>query len=652
MCGLCGIFDSRNSNLSSVVTLMSNALFHRGIDDAGVWVDEAHGLGLGHRRLAIVDLSAAGHQPMHSECNRFALVFNGEIYNHFNLRRKIDTELPSPYAWKGHSDTETLLVALINWGIEKTLQELVGMFAFAFWDKKNKVLSLARDRLGEKPLYYGWQDEVLFFGSELKAIKAAPYFRPEVDRDALTLLLRHNCIPAPYSIYKGISKLLPGHYISLPFIDISAAKATHSKAYWSVNAVAAAGLADPFLGTPAQATDLLERQLTESIGQQMLSEVPLGALLSGGVDSSVVVALMQAQSKQAVSTFTIGFDEGGYDEAVHAKAVAKHLGTQHSELYVRPEEALPIIQRLPSMYCEPFADSSQIPTFLVNQMASKQVKVVLSGDGGDELFGGYNRYLSAKNVWEKMQRLPPVARRLSAQALKSLSPTTWDRLFAVAKPILPKRLHVNLPGDKAHKLAGVLNLSSGPEFYLQLNSHWTEPANIVIGGVEPKTTFTDSARWPQTDCFEHWMMAMDAQTYMSDDILVKVDRASMACSIEGRVPMLDHRVVELAWRLPLDLKIRNGQGKWLLREVLYRHVPRELIERPKQGFGIPLGAWLRGPLREWAESFLSESRLLKEGYFNPGPIRKMWQEHLDGSANWQSQLWNILMFQTWLDEQA
>lgn len=304
------------------------------------------------------------------------------------------------------------------------------------------------------------------------------------------------------------------------------------------------------------------------------------------------------------------------------------------------------------MYCEPFADSSQIPTFLVNQMASKQVKVVLSGDGGDELFGGYNRYLSAKNVWEKMQRLPPVARRLSAQALKSLSPTTWDRLFAVAKPILPKRLHVSLPGDKAHKLAGVLNLSSGPEFYLQLNSHWTEPANIVIGGVEPKTTFTDSARWPQTDCFEHWMMAMDAQTYMSDDILVKVDRASMACSIEGRVPMLDHRVVELAWRLPLDLKIRNGQGKWLLREVLYRHVPRELIERPKQGFGIPLGAWLRGPLREWAESFLSESRLLKEGYFNPGPIRKMWQEHLDGSANWQSQLWNILMFQTWLDEQA
>lgn len=652
MCGLCGIFDSRNSNLSSVVTLMSNALFHRGIDDAGVWVDDTHGLGLGHRRLAIVDLSAAGHQPMHSECNGFALVFNGEIYNHFNLRRKIDTELPSPYAWKGHSDTETLLVALINWGIEKALQELVGMFAFAFWDKKNKVLSLARDRLGEKPLYYGWQGEVLFFGSELKAIKAAPYFRPEVDRDALTLLLRHNCIPAPYSIYKGISKLLPGHYISLPLTDVSAAKATPSKAYWSVNAVAAAGLADPFLGTPAQATDLLERQLTESIGQQMLSEVPLGALLSGGVDSSVVVALMQAQSRQAVSTFTIGFDEGGYDEAVHAKAVAKHLGTQHSELYVRPEDALPIIQRLPSMYCEPFADSSQIPTFLVNQLASKHVKVVLSGDGGDELFGGYNRYLSAKNVWEKMQRLPPVARRLSAQALKSISPTTWDRLFAVAKPILPKRLHVSLPGDKAHKLAGVLNLSSGSEFYLQLNSHWTEPANIVIGGVEPKTTFTDSARWPQTDCFEHWMMAMDAQTYMSDDILVKVDRASMACSIEGRVPMLDHRVVELAWRLPLDLKIRNGQGKWLLREVLYRHVPRELIERPKQGFGIPLGAWLRGPLREWAESFLSESRLLKEGYFHPGPIRKMWQEHLDGSANWQSQLWNILMFQTWLDEQT
>lgn len=652
MCGLCGVFDSRNNDLSSVVTLMSDALFHRGPDDSGVWVDENHGLGMGHRRLAIVDLSAAGHQPMLSECNRFALVFNGEIYNHLDLRRKIDAELLSPHPWKGHSDTETLLVLLINWGLEKTLLELVGMFAFALWDKKNQVLSFARDRLGEKPLYYGWHNDVLLFGSELKAIKAVPGFNLEIDRDALTLLLRHSCIPAPYSIYKGIAKLLPGHYISLPLKNITAAKATASQAYWSVNAVAAAGIADPFKGTAEQATDLLERQLSESIGQQMLSEVPLGALLSGGVDSTIVVALMQAQSKQPVRTFTIGFDEGGYDEAVHAKAVAQYLGTQHSELYVRPDDALAVIQKLPTMYCEPFADSSQIPTFLVNQMASQQVKVVLSGDGGDELFGGYNRYLSAKKVWEKMQRLPPIARQLSAHALKTLSPTIWDRLFAVAKPVLPKRLHVSMPGDKAHKLADVLNLSNGHEFYLQLNSQWSDPENIVIGGVEPATTFTDPARWPQTNCFEHWMMAMDAQTYMSDDILVKLDRASMATSIEGRVPMLDHRVVELAWRMPLDLKIRNGQGKWLLREVLYRHVPRELIERPKQGFGIPLGAWLRGPLREWADCLLNESRLLREGYFHHEPIRKMWREHLNGSANWQPQLWNILMFQAWLDEQA
>ena len=652
MCGLCGIFDQGNNELESVVTSMSNALYHRGPDDGGVWVDEVSGLGLGHRRLAIVDLTTAGHQPMHSDCDRFTLVFNGEIYNHFDLRKIIDAEGPSAHSWHGHSDTETLLIALTLWGIEKTLQALVGMFAFALWDKQMRVLTLARDRLGEKPLYYGWQNETFLFGSELKALKAFSGFRGEIDRNALTLLLRHNCIPAPYSIYKDIAKLQPGHYISLPLADISSAKATSSQVYWSVNGAVASGLANPFIGTALEATDLLEQQLSASIRQQMLSEVPLGALLSGGVDSSVVVALMQTQSHQPVRTFTIGFDEGGYDEAVHAKTVAKHLGTQHTELYVRPEDALAVIEKLPSMYCEPFGDSSQIPTFLVSHMASQQVKVVLSGDGGDELFGGYNRYLSARNVWENMQRLPPVARHLAARTLRSLSPSSWDRLFSIFKPIIPKRLHVSMPGDKGHKLADVLNFSNGHEFYLQLNSHWTDPASVVIGGVEPKTIFTDQARWPKTDSFVHWMMAMDTQTYMSDDIMVKLDRATMATSIEGRVPLLDHRVVELAWRMPLDFKIHNGQGKWLLREVLYRHVPRELIERPKQGFGIPLGEWLRGPLREWAESLLSENRLLKEGYFHPAPIRKMWQEHLAGRANWQPHLWNILMFQAWLEEQA
>jgi len=651
MCGLSGIFASRNTELEAIVRLMNTSLIHRGPDGSGVWVDENAGIALGHRRLAIVDLSEAGHQPMHSSCGRFVIVFNGEIYNHGQLRQALQDDGLISTGLKGHSDTEVLLAGLASWGVEKTLNASVGMFAFALWDRQEQVLTLGRDRIGEKPLYYGWQDDILLFGSELKAIKAFPEFRADIDRNALTLLLRHNCIPAPYSIYKGIAKLQGGHYVVLPLTEISAAKAAIPQPYWRLNDAVAKGLADPFTGSPEAATDLLEAQLRSSIGQQMLADVPVGAFLSGGVDSSTVVALMQTQSTHPVRTFTIGFDEGGIDEAVHAKAVSKHLGTQHTELYVRPQDAAAVIPRLSSMYCEPFSDSSQIPTFLVSQLASQQLKVVLSGDGGDELFGGYNRYLSAKKIWSTMQHVPSFARQASASLLRSVSPSTWDGLFNLAKPLLPSRFHVSGPGDKAHKLANVLKLADGHEFYLQLNSHWSDPASVVIGGEEPPTIFTDASRWPKTDSFEHWMMAMDARTYMSDDIMVKLDRASMAASIEGRVPMLDHRVVELAWRMPLDLKIRNGQGKWLLRQVLYRHVPKELIERPKQGFGIPLGEWLRGSLREWADSLLDEARLIRDGYFRPEPIRKMWSEHLQGRGNWQSHLWTILMFQAWLDEQ-
>lgn len=650
MCGFSGIFQASSTDLATVVTRMNNALTHRGPDDSGIWVDEDAGLALGHRRLAIVDLSPAGHQPMHSSCSRFVIAFNGEIYNHAQLRQRLDDEGLSPY-WRGHSDTEVLLAGLARWGLEDTLKATVGMFAFVLWDKQERVLTFARDRMGEKPVYYGWQGDTLLFGSELKAITAYPSFVRDIDRNALALLLRHNCIPAPYSIYKGVTKLEPGHYVSLTLNNLPVAKAAIPLAYWRVNEAVEKGIANPFRGTPAEAVDLLEAQLRTSIGQQMLADVPIGAFLSGGVDSSTIVALMQTQSAQPISTFTIGFDEGGFDEAVHAKAVSKYLGTRHTELYVSSADALSVIPQLPSMYCEPFSDSSQVPTFLVSQLASQQLKVVLSGDGGDELFGGYNRYLSAKKVWSKMQQFPPMARRASAGLLRSLSPVAWDNLFRISKPLLPKRLHITTPGEKAHKLASVLTLADGHEFYLQLNSHWSEPASVVIGGDEPKTIFTDSSRWPKTDTFEHWMMAMDTQTYMSDDIMVKLDRAAMATSIEGRVPLLDHRVVELAWRMPLDLKIRNGQGKWLLREVLYRHVPKELIERPKQGFGVPLGAWLRGPLRDWAESLLREARLRQEGYFHPEPIRHMWQEHLGGRGNWQSHLWTILMFQAWLEEQ-
>ncbi|MBF6620165.1 MAG: asparagine synthase (glutamine-hydrolyzing), partial [Patulibacter sp.] len=605
---------------------------------------------LGHRRLSILDLSPAGHQPMHSACSRYVIAFNGEIYNHLDLRRALEAEGRAP-AWRGHSDTETLLACFAAWDVEKTLKATVGMFALALWDRQSRLLTLARDRLGEKPLYYGWQQDVLLFGSEPKAFKAHPAFAAVVERNALTLLLRHNCIPAPYSIYEGIMKLMPGQFLGMPLDDVSAARAARPQAYWQANQVVEKGLSDPFRGSDDEAVDVLHDELSRSIGAQMLADVPLGAFLSGGVDSSTIVALMQAQSSRPVRTFTIGFDEGGFDEAVDAKAVARHLGTEHTELYVRPEDALAVIPKLSSIYCEPFSDSSQIPTFLVSEMARQHVTVALSGDGGDELFGGYNRYLHARKVWDGVQRWPAAARHMAAGFLRAVPPGAWDRMFDAAKPLLPRRLHLVAPGDKAQKLAGVLTVSDDHAFFHQLTSHWNDPASIVIGAREPRTLLTSPDSWPQADSFQHWMMAMDMQTYMADDILVKVDRAAMANSLETRVPLLDHRVVELAWRMPLNLKIRESQGKWLLRQVLYRHVPCKLIDRPKQGFGIPLGSWLRGALRDWAEDLLDESRLRQEGYLRPEPIRKMWASHLSGRQNWQYHLWNVLMFQAWLRDQ-
>lgn len=652
MCGFSGFFQGR-ANLASLtesIERMTSRITHRGPDDSGSWFDEELGLALGHRRLSVLDLSPAGHQPMHSTCGRYVIAFNGEIYNHLTLRKQLD-ELGAAPGWRGHADTETLLACFAAWGAEKTLRATVGMFAIALWDRQEKVLILARDRMGEKPLYFGWQGRTLLFGSELKSLKAHPDFLAEVDRDALTLLLRHNCVPAPFSIYKGISKLMPGHFLRLALTNADEARCARPQPYWRLNDAVEQGIQNPFLGSEAEAIALLERQLSESIADQMLADVPLGAFLSGGVDSSTIVALMQAQSNRPVRTFTIGFDESGYDEATHAKAVANHLGTEHTELYVRPEDALQVIPKLPAIYCEPFSDSSQIPTFLVSQLARQHVTVALSGDGGDELFGGYNRYLSARKVWGRMQRLPSGARHAAARLLHTLSPATWDRLFELAKPMLPRRFHLATPGDKAHKLADVLALSDGHAFFHQLTSHWKDPASVVIGAHEPRTLLTDLNAWPKTDCFEHWMMAMDAQTYMADDILVKVDRAAMANSLETRVPMLDHRVAELAWQMPLGLKIKDGQGKWLLRQVLYRHVPKALIERPKMGFGIPLDGWLRGPLREWAEDLLNESKMKEQGFLRPEPIRRIWAEHVSGRRNWQHHLWDVLMFQAWLQEE-
>lgn len=629
MCGISGFFDSRsNSHLTgddfaAQVTRMTDAIIYRGPDDSGIWVEPQRGLALGHRRLSILDLSPAGHQPMHSADERYVIVFNGEIYNHLDLRAQLDQQKVAP-VWRGHADTETLLACFVAWGVKRTLQSTVGMFALALWDRQQKTLTLARDRIGEKPLYYGWQKGVFLFGSELKALKAHSAFEKIIDRNAITLLFRHSYIPAPYSIYQGIHKLLPGHYLTIPTDKQSVPE---SISYWSFNDTVAAGLTQPFVGTDTEAVDLLEKQLKDSIGLQMLADVPLGAFLSGGIDSSTIVALMQVQSSKPVRTFTIGFHEEGYNEAIHARAVAKHLGTQHTELYVQPEDALSVIPELPAMYCEPFSDSSQIPTFLVSRLARQQVTVSLSGDAGDELFGGYSRYPIAVHSWNKIKYLPQPLRHTVAQLLRFM------------------------PFDRFLKLAQVLSLANDKDLYRHLVSQSKNPVSLVIGAQEPVTILTNMTAWPKTDSFEHWMMAIDAQSYLPDDILVKVDRAAMANSLETRVPFLDHRVVELAWRMPLDLKMRNGQGKWLLRQVLYRQVPKDLIDRPKMGFGIPLDNWLRGPLREWAEELISESRLKREGYLNAAPIRQMWAEHQSGIRDWQYHLWSVLMFQAWLEKE-
>lgn len=651
MCGLVGFLGGVTSDGhladEAILERMARAIVTRGPDDSGLWVDGNSRVGLGHRRLSIVDLSAAGHQPMLSRNGRYVLVFNGEIYNHMGCRASLAA---TQVVWRGHSDTETLLAGFEAWGIVGTLARCIGMFAFAVWDKATQSLTLGRDRMGEKPLYYGWQgtgrQATFLFGSELKAFKAHPAFMARIDRNALCLLMRHNYIPAPYSIYQGISKLEAGCLLTVSL----AQPEPRVERYWSTASVAMSGCAAPFAGTPAQAVDALEVLLKSAVQQQMMADVPLGAFLSGGIDSSTVVALMQAQSSSPVKTFTIGFNEEGYNEAVHAKAVAKHLGTEHTELYVSAQQALDVIPQLPALYCEPFSDSSQIPTFLVSQLARQQVTVSLSGDAGDELFCGYNRYLLANQVWKKLSLLPASGRRLAAKGLTVLSSSRWNALLGPFQGVFPASLRQANIGDKLHKAAGVLATGSVDALYLGLVSHWHDPASIVIGGTEAPTLLTGNA--PRLDGLDdiQRMMALDALTYLPDDILVKVDRAAMGVSLEGRVPFLDHRVVEFAWSLPQSMKLRDGVGKWVLRQVLYRHVPKELIERPKMGFGVPIGDWLRGPLRDWAEALLDEARLRREGYFHPGPIRQKWAEHLSGARHWEYHLWDVLMFQAWLAE--
>ncbi len=657
MCGLTGFWQPKNlsKRAASLIALqMAERISHRGPDDAGVWVDDVSGIALAHRRLSIVDLSPAGHQPMVSGSESYVLVFNGEIYNHQAMREELEKIPPSPplskggtVSWRGHSDTETLLAGFEAWGIEVTLKKTVGMFAIALWDKKDKVLTLARDRMGEKPLYYGYQGGTFLFSSELKALKAHPHFIGAIDRDVLCLYLRHCYIPAPYSIYKGIHKLLPGTYLQLSMDQLgNPLNPLQPITYWSLDDVVKKAVAQPFAGSEAEALKALDAQLRQSIGLQMMADVPFGAFLSGGIDSSAIVALMQAQSSRPVKTFSIGFTEAGYNEASYAKAVAQHLKTDHTELYVSPQDCIQVIPQLGSLYDEPFADSSQIPTFLVAQMAREQVTVSLSGDAGDELFCGYNRYLLA-DKWHKVAKLPFGLRQQTGRFLNQVVPTDWEHFFNHAGKV------VKLPNNmsqKLNKLAKHLQVADTVEdLYYSLVSECSKPEQLLVNVKHPESWLTTTGMKKSFADPKLHMMYMDAMTYLPDDILVKVDRAAMAVGLETRVPFLDHNVIELAWSLPLAMKFKNGQTKWLLRQVLYQYVPKTLIERPKAGFGIPLGEWLRGPLKDWVEDLITDSRLQREGFFNASLVRKLWSEHLTGKYNHEVLLWTILMFQVWLE---
>ena len=640
MCGLAGLLAPPGTpDLHRDVAAMTAALVHRGPDSDGVWADAESGLALGHRRLSILDLSPAGAQPMTSAGGGLVIAFNGEIYNHLDLRERL-----GPRAWRGQSDTETLLACLEDWGVERTLVEANGMFAFALWDRAARRLTLARDRLGEKPLFWGWLGDTLLFGSELKALAAHPRWRGRVDRDALALQLRVGYVPAPRTIWQGVHELPPGTSLAFP-ARCAAGVCPEPRAYWSAWEVAAQPAREDL--DDAAAIAELETRLGDAVSSQMISDVPLGAFLSGGIDSSAIVALMQARSSRPVRTFTIGFTESDYDESGHARAVAAHLGTDHTELRVTPADAMAVIPRLPEFYDEPFGDSSQIPTHLVCALARRHVTVCLSGDGGDELFGGYNRYFWGRSLWRRLGGVPVPMRALAGHLVRAVPPAAWDALGRR----LPQRLRQPALGDRLHKLAAVVDAPDTDALYWRLVSQHRDPRSLVLGAAEPPgwaaaqaSRFVATARGGD---FTERMMLRDLVDYLPGDILTKVDRAAMATSLETRIPLLDHRLVAFAWSLPLHQKIRDGQGKWLLRQVLYRHVPRSLLERPKQGFGLPLDVWLRGPLRDWAQGLLDPARLRREGWLDADAVGRYWTQHLSGRRNWQHLLWNVLMFQAW-----
>jgi asparagine synthase (glutamine-hydrolysing) len=622
--------------LRSIAEAMIETVRHRGPDAGEVWVEAEGGVALGQRRLAIIDLSPGGAQPMHSADRRFVITFNGEIYNYRDIRGELQA---AGHPMRSDSDTEVLLEACALWGVEAAIERAIGMFAFALWDRKTRSLILARDRLGIKPLYYAATPERVLFASQLKAFRPTPHWKPTIDADAVVGYLRHAYIAQPRTIYREAEKLAPGHILTL-----REGSTPSPKCFWDLRGIAIAGQRRNDPAPDAQeATDRLDGLLRDSVKLRMIADVPLGAFLSGGIDSSTVVALMQAQSTRPVKTFSIGFHEGGYDEAHCAKQVAAHLGTDHTEFYVEPRHALDVIPHLADWFDEPFADPSQIPTYLVSELTRKHVTVALSGDGGDELFAGYNRYVWAERLARAVNLVPRPLRGASATALRALAPQTWNRLFA----FVPASWRPALPGDKLHKITTLLDNPQPDAIYRRLVSQWERPDEIAAAGQEPRGPLWDPSIAQDFPDLVPRMQFLDMITYLPDDILTKVDRATMAVGLEGRVPLLDHRVVAYSWGLPLEFKLRGGRSKWLLRQVLDRYVPRPLIDRPKMGFGVPIDAWLRGPLREWAESLLTPARLASDGFVRVEPVRRAWQEHLDGSRNWQYPLWTVLMLQAW-----
>ena len=636
MCGIAG-YIGEIKNPSDCLTKMAQAINHRGPDSNGLWIGQ-EGIGLAHTRLSILDLSTAGHQPMHSVSGNYVLIFNGEIYNHEYLRSELESI--SNRNWLGHSDTETLLASIEEWGIEDTLAKVKGMFAIALWDKKSKNLYLSCDRIGEKPLYYGWVNQQFVFASELKSIKQFPAFKNEIDRNSLAMFLRFNSIPAPYSIYENIYKLEPGQIIKIH----SKSKQVQKNSFWSIEEVYKNGNMNKFTGTSKEAVDKLEHLLSSAVSSQMQSDVPLGAFLSGGIDSSTIVALMQSFSNSKVNTFTIGFSSKEYDEAKHAAKVAKYLGTDHYDKYVTDSDALNVIPNLPNIYDEPFADSSQIPTFLVSEFAKQKVTVALSGDAGDELFGGYNRYIFSEKTLNTIFKAPSIIKKLISKSIFSISEEKWSSLLSSH---LNNRF-ANI-GNKIYKTADILSSKNVRDLHLKLVSQIYNPSEWLKNANEYKSKLNDDiVRFEELNSIES-MMAYDLISYLPTDILTKVDRAAMSVSLETRIPFLDLDVIEFSASLPVEFKIRNGVSKWALREVLYRYVPKDLIERPKMGFGVPLAEWLRGPLKDWAESLLDEKRLQHEGFFNVEFVRDKWLEHLSGNRNWSFQLWNVLIFQAWLE---